>query len=417
MEKIITKIRLAILVSLLPFMALAQGNLTLQQAEQYALKQAPEIRQLQAQQQAFSQKAIAADQLPDPKLVLGASNVPVDSFDFTQENMTQIQIGLMQQFPKGHSLSIRSQQELLRAQSSADKSKLMSLTILKTVRAEWLNLYYWQHALNIYQRQLTIFNHLLRVTKSMLANNRAQQKDVVRAQFELSSLQQKIIYARQQQAETKAMLSRWLGNSVNKLDLAFPQWPTPPNLKTLQSKIKNHPLLQIDQKEVGVNQQGIRLAKQQYIPGFNLGVVYGIRQGKNTMTEKSRSDFISAKATVDLPIFTHNRQSREVKASADNYVAAEEQKNSDYLLLKSQLDDSYAAWQKLVDQTKLYKSKLVPQANMYAKSTQIAYQNKQTDFPTLARAYIQAYNTEIAALKTKVTTKQERVNLLYLEGR
>ena len=54
---------------------------------------------------------------------------------------------------------------------------------------------------------------------------------------------------------------------------------------------------------------------------------------------------------------------------------------------------------------------------MYARSTEVAYQNKQTDFPTLVLAYLQDYNTQLAALKTQVSLLKTQINLLYLQGK
>ncbi|EHL31410.1 hypothetical protein LDG_6588 [Legionella drancourtii LLAP12] len=46
-----------------------------------------------------------------------------------------------------------------------------------------------------------------------------------------------------------------------------------------------------------------------------------------------------------------------------------------------------------------------------------AYQNFQTDFPTLARAYVRQLNTELEGLKVSVDRDVSRINLLYLQGK
>ena len=399
----------------LPFNVWAAPSLRLHQAEQLALQQAPELRQLQATTNALNQDAIAAAQWSDPKLMVGAANLPTDSFSFSQENMTQIQIGLMQQLPRGHTLSIRSLQDRLRAASTKSQKALMKLTILRSVRINWLNAYYWQQAIAVYTREKRIFQHLLEVNTKLLGNHQAQQKDVVRAQFELSQLSQKIIHAKQQQAEAYAQLSRWLPYQIDRLRFQLPVWPVLPKLIQLKSSIKQHPLLRIDTQNSQVGQAGINLARQQYMPGINVGVIYGIRQGRDSAGNK-RSNFIGAQLTMDLPIFTKNRQSRRLKASEEQYTASQLQTMSDYRKLRSQLLDSYAAWQRLSQQSQLYQKQLIPEAKHYMEATQISYQNKQTDFPTLARAYVAAYNTELSALKTRVGVLQARANLLYLQG-
>ena len=181
-------------------------------AEKTAVLQAPELKALHAKSKAFTQASIAAGQLADPKLMLGAMNVPVNTFNFSQEPMTQIQVGLMQSFPRGRTLHYRSLQQQETAQAEYEKAQAMKVNILRDVRMSWLNLYYWMHAKQILLAQKKIFRHLLSVTESMLANNKAQQKDAVRAQLELTDLDNQLIDINQKIVSAQANLARWIGD-------------------------------------------------------------------------------------------------------------------------------------------------------------------------------------------------------------
>lgn len=403
-------------IMLLSLSSLARAEtLTLEAAQAYALKHAPEIKALESQAKAFKQSAVAADALPDPKMSLGLMNLPTDSFSFDQENMTQIQIGLMQQFPKGDSLSIRSQQDKLRAGATSAKMKLTQLNVLRTIRLQWLSLYYWHKALVIYQKEANVFAHLTETTQALLANNKLQQKDAVRAQLEASQLKQDILNAKQQIAGLQGALSRWLTMPNVQFSMQLPDWAAPEALDQIAQHIRHLPQLREAQLQSEVGQQGIHLAQQQYKPGFKVGVVYGIRQGRNSMQQR-RSDFVGAQITFSLPLFTENLQDKNLQASINRYVSMQAKEQSEYQLLQSTLKSVYADWQTLRPRNTLYQKHLVPEAQMYAHATQIAYQNKQTDFPTLVRAYLQQYKTEMAALKVKVALLKTHVQLMYLEG-
>lgn len=79
--------------------------------EQVALKNAPELEEHEHTQKSLEASSIAANQLPDPTLQIGAINIPTDTFSLTQENMTQIKFGIVQTFPRGNSLNVKSQQK------------------------------------------------------------------------------------------------------------------------------------------------------------------------------------------------------------------------------------------------------------------------------------------------------------------
>jgi outer membrane protein TolC len=410
------KKRVFVILLALPMLAWAKSPLNLYNAEQVALHQSPELQQLQTKIDALNQDAISAKQWDDPKLIVGSSNLPTDSFSFTQDSMTQIQLGLSQQFPKGHSLAIHSLQYKLKAKAINSKKDLMKLTILLEIRASWLEMHYWQQALVVYKNEQQLFEHLQDVNIKHLANNQLQQKDVVMVQLKLSQLKQKTLYAKQRQGEIKGDLARWLPTKINQLSFQLPNWPLPPSVNKLKKQIKQHPVYLADIQNSKVKQTNIQLAEQQYIPGVNMGVVYGIRQGHDSMN-RQRSNFVGVQVALNLPIFTSNRQSKTLEASEDRYSSAMQKELSDSRLLQSQLLNNYASWQNLSKQEKNYTNHLLPEAKHYAEATKIAYQNKQTDFATLVNAYMISYNTELAALQVQVDVLQARGDLLYLQGR
>lgn len=393
--------------------------LTLNQAEKAAVGQSPELKALHAKTDALTETAVAVGQLSDPKLAVGAINVPVDSFNFAQENMTQIRIGLKQAFPRGHSLHYRSLQKHYQALAENERIHTMQSHVLRGVRINWLNLYYWVNAKRIVLAQKKVFQHLVKVAESMLANNKAQQKDVIRAQLELTELDNRLIEIDQHIDTARAALARWISPELARQakPKQLPNWEPPSSLLNFYEIIKHHSELQTDQEFIAASHAGVKLAEQQYKPGFTVGVAYGIRQGQNTGRPTQRDDFLSAEVTFDLPIFTRNRQDRTLNARLETLAANQEEQYSHYRQLREALVTQYVAWREQRNSSKLYQKRLIREAKQYAEATMSAYQNTQTDFPTLARAYIRELETELGGLKAMVNRDKSRANLLYLEGK
>lgn len=63
--------------------------------------------QFSAQSRAMQEQGIASSSLMDPKLKFGVGGLPVDSFRFDEDPMTNISVGLMQQFERGASQSLK----------------------------------------------------------------------------------------------------------------------------------------------------------------------------------------------------------------------------------------------------------------------------------------------------------------------
>ncbi len=119
---------------------------SLNELEKIALEKAPELETLKQNQLAFEESAIAAGQLSDPQLEASLINVPTDTFKTTQENMTQWKFGLSQAFPRGRSLSLKSEQQHLKALQEGNRQNLTKADIIRALRVDWLELYYLVHA-------------------------------------------------------------------------------------------------------------------------------------------------------------------------------------------------------------------------------------------------------------------------------
>ena len=80
-----------------------QAALTLDEAVVIARENDPWLQGSQYRESALQAQSTAAGTLPDPVVSVGFANLPTDSWDFDQENMTQFKVGVVQQFPRGDS--------------------------------------------------------------------------------------------------------------------------------------------------------------------------------------------------------------------------------------------------------------------------------------------------------------------------
>lgn len=398
------------------FSASASG-LELDDAEQIALNNAPEIKQLDARRHQLEEEAIADGQLSDPNLISSLSNMPVDTFNFSQEPMTQIQLGLQQSFPKGKSLRYARNKKNHLAAAEKHNSSLAKIEILKDVRIAWLELLFWIKVLEITKEQKIVFTTLLETTQSLLANNIAQQHDVIRAQLELIELDNRLIEVDKNIRVSKSKLARWLGREyINQAyPRHYPKFPELDSYQVMEEALWSHPVILAHQETISSNRNNVKWSCEQYKPGVTAGLSYGYRQGRNTNQSK-RANFLSATAKMDLPIFGKNRQARRISASQDLLIASQEKEEVDFRNLVDLLDSEYAKFQEQSKQNLLYREKLIPQAKQYAEATLLAYRNGKSDFPALARSYIIELETKIAGVKIRIDRDKAHVNLLYLKG-
>lgn len=297
--------------------------LTLVEAEQLALALDPEVQRLRVSAQSLDEQAIADGQLPDPKLIVGAVNVPTNTLRFTQDDMTMVAAGIQQSFPPGRSLHFKSEQTKALAEAGRQQTSAHSLLLVQNVRTTWLDLYYWLHAQRVLRANRALSAYLTKATESQYSVGKSSQSDLLQAQVELTRLDDQNIEITQQIVLLRAQLGHWIGQAqANRpLPSQLPQWVIAPPLKNLQPALQQHPLLKADAAHIQASRDEVAYAKEQYKPGIMLDVGYGVRQGQ-MMDGTRRSDMATAQITLDLPIFTHQRQDRGLKAKAYQLEAA-----------------------------------------------------------------------------------------------
>lgn len=392
-------------------------GLTINNAIAVAIKRAPELQSIMAEKKASSNEAIAKGQWKDVVLGLGLMNVPVDSFDFKQEAMTQIQMGFSQELPKYHALKFQKRSLDEKADALYFTYQNEEKSIAKKIRLAWLDLSYFLEKKEILEEKAKLFSHLVEVTESLLANSRILQKDVIRANLELNVTKNEIIAAEEAIEDAKIELTRWLGfDNVKKIKIQkIANWPINEDKNKLEKKLLNHPLLKRDAKLIAKANAKLQLALTDYQPGFKLAGGYGIRQGNNSNGSK-RSDFMQFGLYVSSPLFPKNRQDKKLAAKKEQLISETKKRDIDYKNLKKDLDFYYLNYQKSEQKIGLFKSHLLTDANSYANSSLSAYQNTQMDFPTLALSYLQKFQTELQYLMVKKEHTVSAIHLMYLKG-
>jgi len=392
------------------------AELTLAEASQLALKDDYTLQAIGARSQSMSELSIAAGQLPDPKVKLGFANLPTDTFNLGQEPMTQAVIGVQQMFPRGNTRSLSSasiNESVARNAAEAEDRKLL---ILLAVREEYTRIYLHKERQNILEQSLVVFTDLAEITRDYYANGRAHQQDVVQAQLELSKVKERLALIRQQEVQARARLAERIGAEAYR-DLG-PQWPEVSQPAPAQQTIANlaeHPRIRAWQHEITKSRTSEEIARQAYKPGFAVDLAYGGRSGQNT-NGTDRSDLLSVFVTMDVPLFTKNRQDRVLAASIADTSATEYVRDDVYRSMKARVEEHFATLASEQERLSLYQDYLLPQGAFNAETAFEDYRDAVGDLTTLMRAQIGEYELKLGHAALRADEIITRARLLYFQG-
>ena len=395
----------------------ASETLSLQQAEIMALNNEPGIQSLDAKTSSLMQRSIADGQLMDPKIQVGILNLPTDTFDFDQEPMTQFKISYIQQFPSGNTRQIKSEKTTKQSEQFLHNIEDRKRSILKQVRFSYLEVLYWEQARLTVQKNMRLLDQLSEIVQSQFSLGRNLQLDVLTVQLQQSKLDDQLTQIEQKINERRFKLSEWVGEPSSKLPLRD-EVPVLINddLRSLtldesRTLLGAHPKVLEINTQVDITLKDIELIREAEKPGWGLNVSYAYRDDAQDGTD--RADFFSAMVTMDVPLFTENRQQKRRQSQQFEMRSKKDQRDA---LLRKMLAElaQLQVNETLIEQRKVrYQNALIPQAQQRAEAAMQSYQSGSGVFSSVMQAYMDALNTDLDAYRLDIDQLKNQAGLLY----
>ncbi|OUS10301.1 hypothetical protein A9Q90_01420 [Gammaproteobacteria bacterium 54_18_T64] len=396
-----------------------QAPLGRQQAIAHAVSHDPWIRGSQLNERALLADSIAASALPDPRLNFGLLNLARDTLDFDQEPMSQFKLGLEQQFPRGDTLKLQRRQK--REQSAAHPflREDRRARVTRQVSLLWFDAFLARQSVALIENKRYLFEQLVDIAHAnyTATSGATRQQDVIRAELELSRLNDRLTLLWQGHDAARQALSEWLSEPLGRR--ALPDTLVAHELAVLNmddqrqvlKRVMQHPRVLAIERNMASLATGLELARQQYKPQWGINAAYAYRD--NAPGGSERGDFVSLGLTVDLPLFTANRQDQRVLAASHRRAAIQTERQ---LLLRELLAGyrrERAELQRLDEREGLFQQYLLPQIQAQADATLAAYTADGGSFAEVMRVRIEELNTNIMALEITVQRQKTLANMQY----
>lgn len=406
----------AVLAGVVPGANVAASGLTLEEAEALALLNDPGIKAVEASRQALSELAVADAQLPDPMLKMGLVSLPADSFDLGQEAMTQVQLGLVQKFPRGDTRDLRARQTSLKSESLDEVARDKSLQIALAVREQFFEVLKQEALARINAGAIASFTDLTGITREYYASGRAQQQDVLQAAVELAKTQDRASRIAQDEDQARTRLATWIGEAAYRdIDESWPDAALSHDAESIKAGLPDHPRIRALQKGINASETGIELARQAYKPGFSLDLTYGGRGGRNP-DGSTRADLLTFMVVMDVPLFTKNRQDRVVASQVAESSGAAFTRDDVLRRMRSEVEFHTATLKRQQERIALFETALLPDAAFSSEASLEAYQSSVADLTTLLRTRITEFDLQLEHARLQAELLKTRARLQYFEG-
>ena len=388
-------LKLLILSALASAPTTLAGALTFDDALATAVREAPILRATTARIAAAHHATLPAGELPDPKLILGLDNVPVegsDRFSTGSDFMTMQRIGLMQEFTSTAKRQARSemasaQEALMRAEERESRQ-----TVLRETALAWIARYTWEQQLAqvaAWESDNLMFD---RVVRARLAAATGPVSETLMPQEEaavIATLRDQIWAGREQ---SLAQLRRWVGDAAERpLAGEVPHWTI--DATDLNHKLHEHPeLLSFNPRE-RLLEAGIAESRAATRPDWDVTVAW-LERGSGF------SDMAMLEVRVDLPLFTGSRQTPMIASKLADRAALDAERDASLREHAAMLEVELSEYHRLLRLEQRYTNTLLPLADKKVDLAMASWRSAQGSLTEVIAARRDRIATRLQAIET-----------------
>ncbi len=383
--------------------------LSMEEAARLAAIDQPLLTGREARIQAEEQQAVAAAQLPDPKLSGGIKELPIntaEAFSTRRDNFTEFSIGLSQDFPRAAKRRLESARKQLDA--DADRAGLDNeqRLVRRDSSLAWLEVYGAEQGFTFTQQLADEAMLQVQSLEKDYASGRASQADWLAAKVEAGLAADKAHDWRHHVLRARSGLARWIGDAAQRPLAAGLTMPAVLNpLPGLLAGADHHPVIGNLDKQIEASTADVALARQSYKPDYSVEVYYAYR--------RDFADFVGVQFKVDLPYFTKNRQDRGLAAALQQSRASEDRKRDLLRELHMQVSQDYLDRRHYQERVVEFEATILPNAQRRIEAARNTYQSGRGSFDSVLLARRGLLDVQLQRLTLAVEAARAQARLDY----
>ncbi|MFC1588257.1 TolC family protein, partial [Planctomycetota bacterium] len=302
------------------------GELTAEVLVRAATERNPKIKALRNHYRAARYRILPARSMDDPMLKMGVfGGDPIETRAGAQEG----KIGLSQKVPWPGKLELKGELAGQKAEIIQERMQAAEDQVIARVRSAFYQYYFVAKSIKITNEDLEILRRFEKVAQTKYAAAKATQQDVLKAQVEISTLENILLTLAQEKATAIAGINSSidrhpeakLGEPKEVLLSVFDA-----NLNGFYTKAAHYrPELKIALYQIEKSQTSVELARKDYFPDFNFGIDYTfIEAGSNPMFRRDGDDAIMFSVGLNLPLNRAKRKHSLLAAKSEKEAAKEQ---------------------------------------------------------------------------------------------
>lgn len=309
-----------------------------------------------------------------------------------QEEMSEVYVGFRQDFPFFGKRTLRTRVAEKEAGAESWGVAFTRWRVLAELKRAYYDLFFWYQTLETLGKNMDLLEKFSQTAAALYQVGKGTQADVLRAQTEMSLLQQRIELAEQRKGIAEAEINALLNRAPDTpLARPAPVEPVPlayPFGELLRLADEKYPLLRRQSELIASNQFAVQLAQREKYPDF--GVVFGYHN------RGGLPDRWSIGGTMRIPLYFGRKQKQEIEEADARLAAAEERYSSLRAQLALAVKDHYLSATTSERLQRLFAKTIIPQETLTLEATAASYEVGAVDFLSVIDSLIKLLEDELS---------------------
>lgn len=385
--------------------------LTLEAARERALAAQPSLHALELSARASEDAAPAEAALPDPRVKIGAQNLPTRNFPtWTADDMTQLVVSYEQMVPGGRKRRLQGERMVAEAAMARAEARGQREMIRRDVALAWLDAWQAVNAARAATELVEEYGRAIELATIGVTAGRGEQALV----YEARRMQAEAIDRRLELAtmaeRARAALRRWVPEAGEfALPAELPAWRAPAAPGTIVASLERHPQHAALVSAQGLADTEVAVAREASVPDKSFELGYAFRQGMN------RSDMVMFQVAFDLPMWRAQKQDRMLESKLKLAERAREQRADQLRQLRAELDAAHAEWRLAGERLANFERAVLPAARGRLDAMLAGQASGRAELAQIFEARRQLVETRLQELALRAAQARARVALEFFE--
>ena len=389
----------------------AGTTLTLEEALDIAESRSAQLAAQKASASAAAALIPAAGQNPDPKLIAGIENVPVEggnAWSLNADGMTMRRVGVMQEFLRGAKLDARTARQEAEARREAAIAGMQLADLRREVATAWFERFYAKRSREVVDSMLAEARLQSDASTAELSAGRGSAADALGARALRATLMDRQLEIDRMARRAEAMLTRWLGADASREPVSPPQIRYIGHHEgDLEARLEGHPHLAMYGPMIEMARAELRMAEAGKSPDWSVEVSYAQRG-------PAFENMASIMFRMDLPFFQGKRQDPTIESRRRSLEQAEAQAEDGRRRHIADIRTSLADWQVAKERLERQRADVIPYAEERARLAQSAYAGGRADLASVFDARRMLLDALLAAINAEAELARAWSALAFL---